>query len=125
MCCPAAQRGNAEIGYATIGALVLGQLLQRVDAVVVELLPDHDAHQRRAAVERQQDLGRTVAAGQLERVGGIGHTELDLAGTHEIAQVRAAAGIGDFKLHALVGQEPLGHGYILRHVADGFHWHAA
>src|SRR5436190_2688448 len=103
----AAERGDAEDRLLAVGPLPGGEFLHRIDALIVEILADGEAHAGRALVERVERAGRPAVLVELQDVLDVGDREVALARGEDLARLHAGAALDQLELVALVLEEAL------------------
>ena len=90
----AAERGHRDDRLAVVRPLPGGELLQRVDALVVEILADDEASPSSIAVSTGISTRAVAAAiGELHRMGDVADAEVALPGGDDLARLHAAAAL--------------------------------
>ena len=98
----AAERGHAEDRLLAVGTLPGGGLLHRIDALVVEVLADGEAHAGGALVDGVERPRRPPVLVELQHMQDIGDGEVGLARRHDLARLHAAAALDQLELVAFV-----------------------
>ena len=101
----AAERGHAEDRALAVGPLPGGGLLHRVDALVVEVLADGEAHAGRALVDGVERPRRPAVLVELQHVQDVGDGEVGLARGHDLARLHAVAALDQLEVVAFVLEE--------------------